>query len=520
MDLNNISNVSIIPFPVRITPISGRFVLTSDTIIHTDLRLEKIGEYLNNLLNKATGINFSRIVADLAKENNAIIILKIDPKLEYLGREGYILQVTNKKIIISALSPSGVFYGVQTLRQLLPIEIESRSKVNNIEWSVPCVEIEDYPRFVWRGYMLDEGRHFLGKDIVMRMLDLMALLKLNVFHWHLTEDQGWRIEIKKYPRLIEIGSKRKESQIGGFQSIDTDTIPHEGYYTQEDIKEIISYATERFIKVVPEIDIPGHSMAALAAYPELSCTGGPFEVSTMFGIKEDVYCVGKEKVFKFIQDVLNEVMELFPSDIIHIGGDEVPLARWKECPDCQVRMKNEGFKDERELQIYFTNRIAQYISSRGRKAMGWNEILNEKLVKNVIGQHWMGNFKHIHGYMKKGRKMVMSKFGQVYLDYDYHFTSLKKSYRYDPIRKTLEEELHENVLGIEGPLWTEWVPNVERLDWQTFPRLIAIAETGWTPKNSKDYQFFRTRLDSFLTRLDILGVNYAKLEEVDPPRKK
>lgn len=509
--------VTIIPEPVKLEIETGYFILKEDTVIQVDPILERVGQYLKNLISPSAGYKnqITELVPEKYKQNAIILAIKKD--LEGLGREGYVLKVCPNYVLISALNPTGIFYGIQSFRQLLPVDIENEFLIEkSIEWIAPCVKIEDFPRFPWRGFMLDEGRHFLGKEVVKRMIDLMALHKLNIFHWHLTEDQGWRVEIKKYPRLTEIGSKRKETQIGGYSSKKTDTKPHNGYYTQEDIKEVVSYAGERFIKIIPEINIPGHSMAALAAYPKLSCIGGPFEVQTTFGIKKDVFCPGKDEVFNFLQDILDEIMEIFPSKIIHTGGDEVPKERWKNCPNCQVRMKTEGIASENSLQIYFTNRIASYLSAKGRIMIGWNDILDDILVKEAISQHWLRRDKTVLRHLRRGRKFVISKFFHTYLDYDYHLTPLKKTYCFEPIPKDLEEEFHENILGIEAPLWTEWISDVKRLDWQTFPRLTAIAEIGWTSKKNKNYKSFERRLHYFFKRLDRLGVQYAQMKEVNP----
>ena len=349
--------ISIIPMPIKVDKMQLNFSLSKDTVILTDPGLLKQAEFLKNLIAPATGFEFA--IRDQTNEDgdNNTIILSIEESEKISHPEGYQLEVSQEKIEILGRTPQGVFYGIQTLRQLLPVEIESSSKINR-EWSVQCVSIEDYPRFSWRGFMLDESRHFFGKETVRKMLDLMASLKFNIFHWHLTDDQGWRIEIKKYPRLIEVGSKRKGTNIN--RKI-LDGIPVAGYYTQDEIKEIIEYASERFITIIPEIDVPGHVTSVLASYPELSCIDGPFEVSTHFGIHKEILCAGKEKTFEFIQDVLKEVMELFPSNIIHTGGDEVPKRRWIRCADCQARINKEGLKSEEELQVYFTNRVANYL---------------------------------------------------------------------------------------------------------------------------------------------------------------
>jgi hexosaminidase len=384
------------------------------------------------------------------------------------------------------------------------------------DWRIPCLVIEDWPRFRWRGFMFDEGRHFHGKQTVRQLLDLMALHKLNVFHWHLTEDQGWRIEIKKYPRLTEVGARRAGTNktILGKRH---DGIPHGGFYTQEEIREIVAYAAERHITVVPEIEIPGHSLAALAAYPELSCTGGPFEVATHFGIFPDIYCAGKESTFTFLQDVLDEMMQLFPSPYIHIGGDEAPKKRWIACPDCQRRIREQGLEDEHALQVYITNRIGKYLESKGRRLMGWNQILEPGLSKDAVVQYWFGDQKKLVEAIKiERRKVVMSTYLDTYLDHSYSLMPLSRAYRYDPVPPGFSAEDEACILGLEFPLWTEWVPTRARLDYQAFPRLTAMAETGWTPKEQKDYTDFRKRLEGFLERLDRLGIGYAPLKDVEP----
>jgi len=510
------NKISIIPKPVSMILGEGNFTITEQTVIESDPKLSNVANYLKDLILPAT--NFALLITnlktDLTKTNTIYLIL--NGKLGNLSEEGYSLKISQDRIILSASEPAGIFYGIQTIRQLLPIEIEKKNERSGIEWIIPSIDIKDYPRFSWRGYMFDEGRHFLGKEAVKHILDLMALFKMNAFHWHLTEDQGWRIEIKKYPLLSEFGSKRKKSQIGGFLSKKSDNTPHRGFYTQEDIQEIVTYANKRYIKIIPEIDMPGHSKAALAAYPEFSCTGGPFEVSTTFGIKKDIYCVGKESTFEFLSGILDEIILLFPSEIIHIGGDEVPKKRWKKCPECQERIKSENLKNEKELQTYFTDRIKKHLSSHGRRLMGWNQILNVRSSKDIIGQKWLFGKKIVIKHIMNGGNIVFSKFSSAYLDYSYKFTSLSNAYRYEPVPKNLQKEYHNNVLGIEATMWTEWVRNIRELDWQTFPRLIAFAETGWTPNEQKNFKFFKFRLENLLNRLDLLGVHYAKKEEYQP----
>jgi len=510
------NQINLIPKPISMKLGEGQFQITELTKIESDPDLIEVAEYFKGLILPATSYNLviNDFETDLSKNNT--IYLTLNGELSDLSEEGYSLKVSQDRIILSASKPVGIFYGIQTIRQLLPKEIEEKKEISHIDWIVPSIDIIDYPRFSWRGYMLDEGRHFLGKEVVKHMLDLMALFKMNVFHWHLTEDQGWRIEIKKYPLLTEIGSKRQKTQIGGFISKQMDNTPHEGFYTQEDIREIISYADKLFIKIIPEIDMPGHSKSALAAYPEFSCTGGPFEVSTRFGIKKDVYCVGKETTFEFLSNILEEIILLFPSEIVHIGGDEVPKKRWEKCPECQERIKAENLENEKELQIYFTERINKFLSSHGRRLMGWNQILSNKSTKDIIVQYWKFGKKKIPKHLSIGGNVVFSKFGYAYLDYSYKFTSLRRAYRYEPIPKKLNAHYNDNVLGIEAPMWTEWVRNIHELDWQTFPRLLAYAETGWIPREQRNFKSFKNRLENLLIRLDLLGVYYAKKDEYQP----
>ena len=384
-----------------------------------------------------------------------------------------------------------------------------------MQWQAPCLEITDRPRFAWRGYMLDDGRHFHGKAAVLQAIDLMALQKLNVLHWHLTEDQGWRIEIQRYPRLTEVGSMRKGTSQGIYGR--HDGIPHGGFYTQDEIRQVVAYAARRHIQVVPEVEMPGHSLAALAAYPELSCTGGPFEVATHFGIYPDIYCAGKEATFAFLQNVLAEVFDLFPSPFVHIGGDEAPKGRWSRCPDCQQRMQSEGLRSAHQLQVYFTNRMAAHIASCGRRAIGWNEILQPGLARGAVVHYWArGCSEVVRAARDEGRQVVVSPFLEAYLDHSYSLTPLSRAYRFEPIFPELEGQGADQVLGLEGCLWAEFVRSQARLDYQTHPRLEAYAETGWTPRHLKDFSDFRKRLPAFLVRLDQLGVKYAPLKDAEP----
>ena len=374
--------VAIIPEPVETKRHEGFFVLTKKTSIYADTELKEIAAYLQELLLPALGWKIPT-TAKTNDENCIQLILNNDTP--EIGEEGYILKTTEKGILIEGKTSAGVFYGIQTIRQLLPKEIESQQAVSDIKWLVPSITIKDYPRFKWRGFMLDEARHFMGTKVVKELLELMALLKLNKFHWHLVDDQGWRIQIEKYPKLTEIGSQRElKPKRGEIQNTEEPNV-YGGFYTKKEIREIIAYAKERFIEVIPEIEMPGHSSSVLAAYPELSCSGGPFEVPTRWGIFADVYCPGNEQVYEFLKDVIDEVIELFPSKIIHIGGDEVPKIRWRSCPKCREKMKKEGVPKHKELQAFLTNYFADYLESKGRRLMG-------RTVASPYGQIGQGLF--------------------------------------------------------------------------------------------------------------------------------
>jgi hexosaminidase len=504
----------LIPRPQNISLRSDCFPLTSATGLFADEANRANARYLRERLLVATGYP---LLID-AEDGHPGIYLQLRDDLSDLEEEGYTLEVTADTAKIEALTPRGIFYGVQTLLQLLPPESESPGSLSGNPILIPGLEISDEPRFPWRGFMLDEGRHFHGKETVKLLLEVMARLKMNIFHWHLTEDQGWRVEIPGYPCLTEIGAWRAgtaQSLLG--QGRRHDGRPHGGFYTREEIREVVAYAAERHITVVPEIEMPGHSLAALAAYPEFSCTGGPFEVATRFGIFKDVYCPGKEATFKFLFDVLNEVMNLFPGPYIHIGGDEAPKARWKTCPDCQRCLAQERLADEHELQIYFTNRIASYLTENGRTPIGWNEALNSDLHPQAVIQYWVRNRNQVVAAIRNGRKTIISSYLDYYLDHSYSLTPLSRIYQFEPVFAELSETEAENILGVEAPLWTEFVPNRARLDFQVFPRLLAVAETGWTTREQKDWVDFRLRLTDFLPRLDALGLRYARSREVEPP---
>ncbi len=500
--------IPIIPLPVKWAQAEGSFTFSSEVKILITDQLSDLVEYVNEWISTILGFKLEQINSESSIKR---IEFKLDSSLNRLGDEGYRLEIASNIISIQGHTLHGIFYGIQSFLQLLVSARESN------EIKLPLIFIEDYPRFEWRGFMLDVSRHYHPVETIKKILQIMALLKMNRFHWHINDDQGWRLEIPDYPLLTEIGSKRKDTQIGGFLSKKYRGESHQGFYTKEDVKEIIQFAQKRYIQVIPELELPGHCSAVIASYPELSCRGKQIEVKTKSGIFKDVYCPGKEKTFTFLENILNILIELFPSDTIHIGGDETPKGRWKECIACQSRIKNENLKNEEVLYDYFINRIVVLLKSKGRKCIGWNQILSPSLDKSVIIQWWMGKKRDLTKSLKQGRKIVRSSISHSYLDYNYLLFPMHRFYNYEPIPKKLEREYHANVLGIEAALWTEWVPNLERLGWQAFPRLIASAEVGWTQRNLKNYKDFKRRVSIIVEFLKLLKISYGEIKEVDPP---
>ncbi|MFA5815197.1 MAG: family 20 glycosylhydrolase [Bacteroidales bacterium] len=423
--------------------------------------------------------------------------------------EAYTLTTSKKGIVIRGNSARGVFYGIQTLLQLLPPEVYSTAGLTTKRGiKIPQVDIQDEPRYGWRGMHLDVGRHLYSVEFIKKYIDMLAMHKMNVFHWHLTEDQGWRIEIKKYPKLTEIGSIRKTADGGTYG----------GFYTQEQIKEVVAYAASRFIDVMPEIEMPGHSVAALAAYPELSCTGGPFEVRTAWGVSDDVYCAGKEATFAFVQDVLSEVIALSPFKYLHIGGDECPKDRWAKCPDCQKRMKTEGLKDEMQLQSYFIRRIEKFLIANNRSLVGWDEILEGGLAPEATVMSWRGVAGGIEA-ARQGHDVIMSPNSHCYFDHyqgDPKFEpkaiggylTLEKVYSYEPTPEELNAEEAKHVLGAQANVWTEYIPTEKQVEYMALPRMSALAEVVWTPKVLRDYEKFSYRMERQYQRFDAMKLNY------------
>ena len=459
------------------------------------VRFEKAVEFDIDVFSYRTkGVEF------LLSEEKSDINFVFDPSMQ---NEGYVLSVKENGVEIRSSSAGGAIYGFATFLQAFDGE------------KIPCMEISDAPRFAYRGIMLDVARHFFGKEVVKELLDEMAFFKLNVFHWHLTEDQGWRVEIKKYPELALNACKRNDEQLNPAGDMAGKPYGEGMYFTQDDVREIVEYASKRNITVIPEIDMPGHITSALSVFPELSCEGRPLEVSRTFGIKDTIGCVGNPAFIEFTHDVLDEICELFPAPYFHIGGDEVPKAKWKVCPKCQALMKEKGIKSEDELQGYFTNMTMEYLASKGKKTIGWNEILDSKeLRSDAIVQWWKGN-KPLD-WLKKGGKAVLSKCTVCYMDYPYTQTNLQKIYSLGPEIFKVPADRVQNVLGIEAPLWTEFVYDKKKFDFLTYPRLQAVAEAAWTAPKLKCYKDFEKRLQSFLPDMERRGLNYCPPSKYNP----
>jgi hexosaminidase len=438
-----------------------------------------------------------------------------------VSKKGAYSLLSNKNgIQISANSAEGIFYGIQTLIQLLPVKSSSvKTKISKLV--IPSVQINDYPRFSYRGLLLDVGRHFFPVEFIKKCIDYLALHKMNYFHWHLTEDQGWRIEIKKYPNLTQIGSHRKgtvnETVIGKYPWEKSDSTSHGGFYTQQQIKDIVDYASKRFVTIIPEIEMPGHSSAALASYSWLGCTGGPYQVKKEWGAFTDVYCAGNDTVFNFLQDVLDEVIALFPSRYIHIGGDECRKESWKECPKCKKRIKENNLKDEHELQSYFIKRIEKYLNSKGKTIIGWDEILEGGLAPKAIVMSWRGEKGGIEA-IKQNHDVIMTPSEYVYFDFSQskikdsitqiYSTSVQKLYNYEPIPKEISDGEAKYVLGSQGCVWTEYMKNSKKVEYQVFPRLSALCEVLWSQKNRRDWKDFKNRIKIQIRRYEMWNLNY------------
>jgi hexosaminidase len=513
------AELSIIPEPVRVDLYGGYFGINGKTCIVVDPRTGHLGEMLQSWFSPSMG--FELKITGRAPSRNCIL-LAVDTSLSGLGEEGYHLTVERERVMIQAPAEAGIFYGMQTLRQLLPPGIYADTIQEDMHWKVPCLDITDYPRFAWRGMHLDVCRHFMPVEFVRKYIDLLAMHKMNRFHWHLTEDQGWRIEIMQYPELSRISAWRDETLVchAREEPRKFDGKRHGGYYTQDEIREVVAYAKERYITIVPEIEMPGHSLAALAAYPELSCTGGPFKVGTTWGVYKDVYCAGNEKTFEFLENVLTEVMELFPGEYIHLGGDECPKDRWEQCPKCRQRIRSEGLRDEHELQSYFIRRMEKFLNAHNRRIIGWDEILEGGLAPNATVMSWRGEEGGIAA-ARAGHDVVMAPNSHTYFDYYQAdpeneplaiggLLPIEKVYSYDPVPGELDRQQKSHILGVQAQLWTEYIPTPAQAEYMAYPRACALAEIAWTPLDRKDYERFTAALANHLKRLDRLHVNYRR----------
>ncbi len=503
------NQLPLIPYPKEIKMGEGTFTINSKTIIKADEKSFE-AKYLQAAIQQQTGINLP--IIKTIKDFSKINFIEFISKEAMESNEKYHLLISKKAINIEATDAHGIFNGIQTLLQLIPFEKKE-------SFDLSCLNIFDEPKYSWRGMHLDVSRHFFPKEFIKKYLDYMAMYKMNTFHWHLTDDQGWRIEIKKYPKLTEIGAWRKGSMVGHYRDQKFDSIRYGGFYTQEDIKEIVAYAKARHITVVPEIEMPGHSQAVLAAYPELSCTGGPFEVATKWGILEDVYCP-KEETFEFLENVLTEVMILFPSQYIHIGGDECPKTRWKKCLHCQALIKKERLKDEHELQSYFIKRMEKFVNSKGRQIIGWDEILEGGLAPNAAVMSWRG-IKGGIAAAKEKHFVVMTPGSHCYFDHYQGepknepvaiggYTPVEKVYSYQPTPAELSEEEAKYILGAQGNVWTEYINNPGNVEYMAMPRMAALSEVVWGTSDAKNYKGFQDRLLQHFSVLDKMKVNYSK----------
>ena len=521
-----IAGFTIIPQPASITPGEGGFLLNPHTIIFyhkENPEIERIAKLLSARVRSGAG--FVLELTDMGKvvRNDFIAMEYIHD--EDLGSEGYILRVTKDGVRLEANTEAGLFYAVQSFLQLLPPAVYGSSPVPQNVWQIPCVTIRDKPRFTWRGMMLDVSRHFFPKEAVKRFIDYMTVHKMNRFHWHLNDDQGWRIEIKKYPRLTEVGAWRVDRE-----DIHWDSRPPQregerptygGFYSQADIRDIVAYARERFITVVPEIEMPAHATSVLATYPSLSCTGGPFTLPPggVWPIT-DIYCAGNDSTFEFLQNILAEVTELFPGEYLHIGGDEATKTEWKRCPKCQTRIRNEHLGDEAELQSYFIKRIEKFLVSKKKRLLGWDEILEGGLPAEATVMSWRGTAGGIAA-ARAGHDVVMSPNSFAYFDYYQSdpslepaaiggFLPLKTVYSYEPAPDSLTPSEAAHILGVQANLWTEFVPAMSHVEYMVLPRMAAIAEVGWSSKNVRDWTDFSRRLETHVKRYAAMGANYAR----------
>lgn len=516
--------------------LDGSFEIDPKTVITADItraEIKNIAGQLKEAIDSATGYDLPLVDTDYQSPHSNVISLIIDENGAVSHKEGYELSVSDRKTVLKASTATGLFYGMQSLLQLLPAQIYQTDYTlvpRNTQWTIPAVKIVDYPRFAYRGMHLDVVRHFFPVDFIKRYIDLIAMHKMNRFHWHLTDDQGWRIEIRQYPKLTEVGAWRDSTLVGHYGSGRYDGEPYGGYYTQDEIREIVAYARKKHITVIPEIELPGHASAALAAYPELGCVEGKdYRVKTTWGIFEDIYCPS-EKTFTFLENVLTEVMELFPGKYIHIGGDEAPKAQWVESKLAQRVIEREGLEDEHELQSYFITRIEKFLNKNGRQIIGWDEILEGGLAPNATVMSWRG----IEGGIEAARQqhdVIMTPTDFLYLDYYQAdpeseplaiggFLTLEKTYSYEPIPDELSKKEAQFILGAQANVWTEYMHSGEKVEYMAYPRASALAEVTWSPQEKRDWDHFRKRLQTQFKRFEILGVNAAEHYRGEQPELK
>jgi len=507
--------VNIIPQPQQVTVADGGFSLSPKTVINVVKGADDLTPactFMSTFVERSFGRPLSIVNGEMKRD---AINITVDTSMK---TDAYDLTVGKKAIDIKSGSSKAVFYAMQSLRQMMPLEVEKGEKMERIR--IQNVRIHDEPRLAYRGIMLDVCRHFFTVEEVKTFIDMLALHKLSVFHWHLTDDQGWRIEIKKYPKLTEIGSQRKQTVIGK-NTGKYDGIPYGPYFfTQEEIKDVIQYAADRYITIIPEVELPGHALAALASYPELGCTGEPYEVCQMWGVFSEVFCPGNEKTFEFWEGVLEEVAELFPGEIIHIGGDECPRDAWKKCKKCQDRMKKEKLKEEGDLQNYVVHRIEEFMKTKGKKIIGWDEILEGDVSKTAIVMSWRGKKGGIEG-AKRGNEVVMVPNDYAYFDYYQSkdidnepfgiggFVDVAKVYSLEPTEGLTPEE-SEKIIGVQANLWSEYITTFSHAQYMLLPRMAAMAEVGWTFPSKKDYSNFLERAKLMTQRYEALGYNFAK----------
>ncbi len=526
--------VDIIPRPESVVTGNGTFLLTARTMLWADRADSAVARRFARDVAPATGFDLAVRVGD-ATRGSRIVFRRAAANDTTLGPEGYRLVVTPAAITVTSSAPAGAFYATQTLRQLLPAEIFRAAPIDEMKWTIPAVAIVDRPRFSWRGMHLDVSRHFMPKEFVKKYIDLLALHKMNSFHWHLTDDQGWRIEIKKYPRLTSVGAWRSQTLVGKAQRDSTldvyDHKPHGGFYTQDDVREIVEYARERFVRIVPEIEMPGHSQAAIAAYPSLGNFGDTVPVWTKWGVTPHILNPS-DTTIAFMQDVLTEVMGLFPGEFIHIGGDEAIKPEWKASPRAQATIKELGiapddstkprdFHAEDALQSWFTTQMDRFLTTHGRRLVGWDEILEGGLAPNAVVMSWRGTAGGLAA-ARAGHDVIMTPGDYTYFDHYQSrntaaeplaiggFLPLDSVYAYEPVPAELEPQFVSHILGAQGQVWTEYIEGPKNVEYMAFPREAALAEVLWTPKPRRDFADFSARLPAESRRLDALDVNYRR----------